>query len=263
MTQKQRAVLPSNQDKKSRFVKALKQFNVKERHFLMRYALSADLSEEFVDQLLTRLQEIGFVGLSNAKAVYWGMDYHIEWLNASLLLASGELNVKGDGKPELRVGDHAALAARIEDVDLMVVLEKSNGSLVLVLIEAKGITPFGNRQFASKVARLAEVQASVGANCEWLETVMLVMSPEMSRPSIATRKSFVDQLKGVKFWPSNASGDEAKLVWLELKHFIKDLKNEQGQAIALQVRAYTDEGKKKSHWQIESRHIDVKKRTDQ
>lgn len=269
--QDQTAITPSNHDKKLRFVKALKQFNVKERHFLMRYALSETLSDDFVQDLIKRLQDIGLSKLQGAKAIYWGMDYHFEWINASLLLATGDLNLKENGKSELKEG---VLAARIEDVDLMVVLEKSDASMVLVLIEAKGVTPFGNEQFVSKINRLREVRVSAGTQGEWLETIMLVMSPEMSRPSLATRQSFVDQLKGVEFWPSNVPGNEAQLVWMELKHFVKDLKNEEGQAIALQVRTCTDEGKpaknaqaKKDtpykHWQIESRHIDVKKRSEQ
>jgi hypothetical protein len=260
----------TNHEKKLRFIKALKQFNVKERNFLMRYALSQDLSADFVNDLVNRLQEIGMLGLHDAKAVYWGMDYHLEWINASLLLATGALNIKGGDKPNRREG---VLEARVEDVDLMVVMEKSDGTLMLVLIEAKGITSFGEGQLNSKADRLKEIRTSVGADGEWLETVMLIMSPDMSRPSKDTRKTFVGQLnpKDVKFWPSNVPGDENELVWLELKHFTKDLKDEQGQVIALQVRTCTEKGErainaqaKKAapyrHWQIEARHIDVKKR---
>ena len=72
-----------------RFVDALKRLNAKERNFLMRYALADRLSDGFVNDLVAHLQQIGLTGLDGARAVYFGMDYHLEWIHAALLLAVG------------------------------------------------------------------------------------------------------------------------------------------------------------------------------
>ena len=108
----------------------------------MRYALSPTLSLHFERELTEHLQKIGLTGLEGAKAVYFGMDYHLDWLNASLLLATGELVLEKDTSAP-RLGGQSG---RIEDIDLLVVLAKSDCTLVLVLIEAKGFKSFDKEQ---------------------------------------------------------------------------------------------------------------------
>jgi hypothetical protein len=72
-----------------RFLDMLRRFNAKERNFLTCYALSPILSPQFVRELTDHLQEIGLTGLECAKVVYFGMDYHLEWIyDCFWLLAS-------------------------------------------------------------------------------------------------------------------------------------------------------------------------------
>ena len=213
-----------------RFVDALKRLNAKERNFLMRYALADRLSDGFVNDLVAHLQQIGLTGLDGARAVYFGMDYHLEWIHAALLLAMGTLTLDDQGKSVPRSGGQTG---RIEDVDLLVVLEKSNGMLVLVLIEAKGVTSFSTAQFKSKVARLELLQADMtpaGAPASdpaavptsvWLESILLLMSPENSKPSPANCVLCAEALATVGFWPG-PQGSES-LVWMNLKGFFSDL----------------------------------------
>jgi len=218
-------------DKTLRFVDALKRLNAKERNFLMRYVLADRLSDGFVNDLVAHLQKVGVSGLEGAQAVYFGMDYHLEWIHAALLLAVGTLSLDDQGKSVPRVGGQTG---RIEDVDLLVVLEKSDGMLVLVLIEAKGVTAFDTSQITSKVARLLQLQtamapagapafdaAAVHATRDWLEPIVLLMFPDISKPTSANCALFTEELARVGFWPK--SGNDRSLVWMNLKGFFSDL----------------------------------------
>jgi hypothetical protein len=193
----------------------LKRFNVKERNFLMRYALSPTLSPQFESGLAARLKEIGLCGLEDAKAVYFGMDYHLDWIRASLLLATGELTLDNSkSKPQ-----EGGQLGKIEDTDLLVVFEKSDRTLVLVLIEAKGIKSFDRKQINSKANHLKDLKHAVNKASKWLTPIMLLMSPAWSRPTDANCQEFVQTLAApcVGIWPKDAS---PQLIWMVLKDFV-------------------------------------------
>lgn len=132
--------LQSAPPKAARFVEMLKRFNAKERNFLMRYALCPAgppaLSSRFIADLHAHLRKIGIAGLDGIRPVYFGMDYHLEWIHAALRIANGmELNeiVQIEREAEVCVEGVAQTkkkaAARIEDVDLLLVLQRTDGSL--------------------------------------------------------------------------------------------------------------------------------------
>jgi hypothetical protein len=171
-----------------------------------------------------------------------------------LLLATGELTLDGD-MSALRPGGQSG---RIEDTDLLVMLEKSDCTLVLVLIEAKGVTPFGKTQFGSKVKRLRALHCAAANATEWLTTIMLLMSPKVSRPSPTNRREFVKTLADVGFWPS---GGNPALVWMELKNFFLDV-GEPNRSLCI-VTAWHDGSRAKNitersdnpytHWRVARR----------
>lgn len=250
--------------KSSCFLKMLKRLNAKERHFLMRYALCAGaepaLSPEFVDDLVQRLVTIGITDLDHAKACYFGMDYHLEWIHAALLVAGGQIALR-EGMSTPRLGGQTA---RIEDVDLLVVLQRPDASLVLVLIEAKGVTSFGTKQLDSKVERLRELQAALDPTERWLTPILLLMSPSVSRPSDATLSTYAEKLKGIGFWPEAGLASDG---WLELKGFFSDLPDP-GHALRIGTcnadgTCAPDIAARKAnpytHWRVEGRRFPTKR----
>ena len=100
--------------------------------------------------------------------------------------------------------------------------------------EAKGVTAFDTSQITSKVARLLQLQtamapagapafdpAAVHATRDWLEPIVLLMSPDISKPTSANCALFAEELAKVGFWPK--SGSDRSLVWMNLKGFFSDL----------------------------------------
>lgn len=252
--------------KANRFLEMLKRFNAKERNFLMRYALcqtsSPTLSPMFVKDLVNRLSDIGIPMLEDVEAVYFGMDYHLEWIHAALLLAGEQLALENDGTSEHRFGGQTA---RIEDVDLLVVLQRPDASVVLALVEAKGVTSFGTEQLDSKVARLAELRTAMGEQNDWLTPVMLLMSPEVSRPTTNTLERFTTQLAPIGFWPETG---EHRLAWMDLKGFFTDIGEPE---YALRIGTCNADGtyaenltarkaNPYTHWRVEKRSFSAKKR---
>ena len=205
------------------FIANLKRFNVKERNFLMRYALSPTLSDSFASDLIEHLQKTGMLGLDGAKVEYFGMDYHLEWIHAALLLATKELRQVGNEPSDVLEDGQTG---RIEDVDLLVVLRKLDCNLVMVLIEAKGVDSFNKKQFTSKANRLLSIKETPKGDLKpvgWLTPVMLLMSPKA--PSEDTCKEFAKQLAPladesgrVRFWQATGE-DDKNLLWLRLKQF--------------------------------------------
>jgi hypothetical protein len=199
------------------FLDTLKRFNVKERNFLMRYALADRLSPRFLVDLTTRLREIGVAGLDGATVVCFGMDFHLEWIHAALLVGTGELTLGADGNsaPRTPVPD-----GRIEDVDLLVVLERADHTLVMVLIEAKGVTSFDREQLESKSKRLKVFRPELATAQPWLTPVVLLMSPLETCPRETNLNQFAMQMLDAGVWPEGV--DPAQL-WMELKDFYTDM----------------------------------------
>jgi hypothetical protein len=199
------------------FLDTLKRFNVKERNFMMRYALADRLSPRFLVDLTTRLREIGVTCLDGATVACFGMDFHLEWIHATLLVGTGELTLGADGNsaPRTPVPD-----GRIEDVDLLVVLERAGHTLVMVLIEAKGVTSFDREQLESKSKRLKVFRSELAIAQPWLTPCVLLLSPPQTCPTKTHLKEFSDLFKGADVWPSSV---DERLFWMELKDFYTDM----------------------------------------
>jgi hypothetical protein len=171
----------------------LRDFNSKERFFLVGQLLGNQnfaLASEFREKLRDLL---GIPIPTDALSV---MDYHIDWLYASLNLAKdGDLT-------KIYPNDNNFIKAQQEDIDWLIAFE-GQSEYHIILIEAKGVSGWTNKQMTSKAKRFGGIFGKQGDN--WPEVVphFVIMSP--SRPKDLS----TDQ------WPEwMAQNGEIK--WLEL-----------------------------------------------
>lgn len=125
----------------------LRRFNRKERYHLIKTALSIPefkLGECFMG----RLREC--LGLQVPVDAFVAMDYHLDWVYASLFLACRGV----DGGVFPRSKDK--ITATQEDIDLLIAYGEDNVCHLLFL-EAKGVGGFTNEQLNSKAKRLKTI----------------------------------------------------------------------------------------------------------
>lgn len=135
-------------------IEYLERFNRKERFLLVGWALGYEkflLGEEFRKDLGPEL------GLSIPRTAFVAMDYHWDWLDASLWLGTKggaresqenpRIVERGEGKKTPVIG------ATQEDIDLIIAYEDEPDCHIIIL-EAKGVTDWTNRQMESKAQRL-------------------------------------------------------------------------------------------------------------
>jgi len=123
----------------------LRRFNRKERFFLVGLALGNEafrLGHEFRQ----KLSEV--LGLSIPDDAFVAMDYHLDWLFAAIYLAAAS------SPPGPYPRNSRLLTGTQEDIDLLVAFDGDKHSHI-IMMEAKGVTSYSNRQFESKVARLS------------------------------------------------------------------------------------------------------------
>lgn len=151
-------------------VKALRQFNRKERYWLIRNALgpgSGQLGEDF------RYAIGALLGIQIPEDAWWAMDYHLDWLVGALALKRDSRMIgKAQPNPDTLVQGNQ------EDIDLVVAFGNT-----LILIEAKGDTSWSNTQLNSKVPRLENILGEVGADpssLNHLSVYFILMSPKES-----------------------------------------------------------------------------------
>ena len=160
----------------------LREFNRKERFFLVGWALSNPgfaLGDTFRSELQ---QQLG-LDVEIPGDAFVAMDYHLEWLYASLILAANG----GDRGPHPNPpcvavidSDPTAVVPLIlgnqEDIDLFIAFEAEEKTYLL-LIEAKGATGFTNNQLTSKVRRLTAMFADPQVACLPLDPRFVIASP--------------------------------------------------------------------------------------
>ncbi len=142
----------------------LKSFNRKERFFLVAQALGLkdgegepafNLSSDFQQKLCAK---VGAPFPEKGERVFVAMDYHLNWVHASLVLAHYT-----DAEERVDRLNTAAVEQNQEDVDLLVAFKDASGDYHLIFIEAKGyntdgmsdgLEGFDNGQLKSKADRL-------------------------------------------------------------------------------------------------------------
>jgi hypothetical protein len=177
----------------------LRAFNSKERFFLVGEVLgnrNFTPTEEFRQKLGN---ELG--GMSIPADAFSAMDFHIDWLYASLKLAK-------DGEPlepySSKHEGHQVIKGQQEDIDWIIAFRDGKKHHI-ILIEAKGVTGWTNKQMDSKAKRFKAIFGKTGDNWPDIEAHFLMMSPE--RPP----KELVNDE-----WP-NWMNPGGRIHWLQLK----------------------------------------------
>ena len=158
-------------------IEYLKSFNRKERFHLVGQLLGN--SEFNLDPNLFR-KILDLLELDTPTYYFSAMDYHLDWIYASLELAHSDVN-----GPKKR--DNLCISATQEDVDFLLAFVDDSGNTHIVMVEAKGDTSFTNKQLQSKANRLSAI---FGASSEkWPNVIphFLICSPV--QPSLLETKN--------------------------------------------------------------------------
>jgi hypothetical protein len=181
---------------------ALERFNRKERNLLVRAVLGhevkpVELSESF------RVSVAKALKISIPPSAWWATDYHLEWLAGAIAVyaegATAAVEKKARDNPPVEVTTPRRLVeGNQEDIDLVIA-----SGLDLILIEAKGASPWDNQQLRSKLVRLKHIHAEAEKARDAVQFHLLLMSPRHSE------RLDVE-------WPDWALIDSEDPAWIEL-----------------------------------------------
>lgn len=168
-------------------IEILESFNRKERFFLIAQALNGrwenpafTLSPEFSKELGEK------VGVCiPEKDVFVGMDYHLDWLAASLAKWESVKAGKVDESVFPNPGQEV-VEGNQEDIDLLVAFD-CGGQYHLILVEAKayegnGYASFDRSQLKSKSDRLDKIFDKAGQKYPGVTPHFCLMSPKCPTP---------------------------------------------------------------------------------
>jgi hypothetical protein len=126
------------------------------------------------------------------------MDYHLDWIAASLQLAAA------GNSPCPYPRDSRLMTATQEDIDLLVAYPEAN-SYHLIMLEAKGVTAYSNPQFRRKIKRLNAVFEGEAA-----KTARAI-------PHFALTSPKPPKWLNVKDIPCWVLGKDGSVTWLPMK----------------------------------------------
>lgn len=158
-------------ERPKQLLEKLRSFNSKERFFMVGYILgNPDFkpSQTFVKEIENILN------LKFPKELFTAMDYHIDWLYASLYLAFYE------GQHNIYSNDEKLITGNQEDIDFIIAFVQNNYCHI-ILIEVKGVMGWTNKQLRSKAMRLGKVFGQEGDKCPGVVPHFLMMSPKKSK----------------------------------------------------------------------------------
>lgn len=156
----------------------LKMFNAKERFLLIGQILGNTAfqpSETFLDELRAELS----IEMPPAEKMFAAMDYHLDWIYAAV--AMSDTTADNVQYPDASQGVNGTQ----EDVDFLLAWQHDN-SFQLVVIEAKGVTGWTNKQIESKAERLEFIFGKSGQKIANVTPHFVLMSP---RNSLNLRKN--------------------------------------------------------------------------
>jgi len=175
----------------SQIIGWLQQFNSKERFFLVGQILGNPKfipSSKFRETLGNALQ------LQIPETVFSAMDFHLDWLYAALEITKSS--------EKIHRNDDKMIKAQQEDIDFIIAYDFAN-TCHIILIEAKGVTGWTNKQMSSKTDRLRDFFGDEGNKRSGVQPHFVLMSP--SKP----------EKLDVKNWPRWMKNDN-EAVWIKL-----------------------------------------------
>jgi hypothetical protein len=199
-------------------IELLDRFNRKERYFLVGLALGNPGFRPHAQFLQRLANEVGVTFPHDPDDTRCFMDYHLDWLYASLVLADPDSVMKPHHDtpkfPTLEPDVFSNVNTNQEDVDLLLAFE--NGATThVVMVEAKGETGWSSSQILSKARRLKhifgdEAQGHLGLGMKSsVEPHFAVASRD--RPT-GLEKKLNEQADGIPDWMWR----DGKLPWIEL-----------------------------------------------
>ncbi len=154
-------------------IENLRRLNRKERFFLIGMALG---NPEFrLDATFRRELDRQF-NLTVPEHAFVAMDYHLNWIYAACALAF-------DRPVQDCIYQNAdkVVTGTQEDVDLLVSYQDSSGMCHIVMLEAKGVTAFSNRQFQHKIDRMKQVFGDDGKRWPTARPYLGLVSPRQPK----------------------------------------------------------------------------------
>lgn len=150
----------------SAIIQHLREFNRKERYFLVGLALG---NQEFKLSDAFRYKLGNLLTLDIPANAFAAMDYHLDWIYAGLFLAVNS----HVSSPYPRTGE---ITATLQDVDFLVAFEDDKGCH-LIMLEAKGVGGYTNKQMGSKARRLKAIFSSEEARKSKVKPYFAILSP--------------------------------------------------------------------------------------
>lgn len=179
----------------SRFIAKLESFNRKERFFLVGWALG---NREFRLGPAFRRLLSSVVNPSVPSDSFVAMDYHLDWIYASAFLAAtGDTNTVHPNKDSLVSGSQ-------EDMDLVVAFSAGE-TAHLIMVEAKGVTAWTNKQATSKARRLEAIFGQRGDTWPHIRPHFVIVSPR--EPEELDCSS----------WPGWMKRDDGRPYWIRME----------------------------------------------
>lgn len=154
----------------------LKSFNRKERFYLIGQMLG-NTEFHMAEKQLGKISEL--IGIEISEEYFSAMDYHLDWIYASLFLTHNDAGkafernfIEKDGI----IIDYQ-ISGTQEDVDFLLAFADHENTTHLVMIEAKGDSYFSNGQLDSKNKRF---KAIFGNENTWpnVKPHFLICSPK-------------------------------------------------------------------------------------
>ncbi len=174
----------------------LKSFNRKERFYLIG-TITGDREPTLSDEFRDKLNNI--FSLKIPKDAFAAMDYHIDWISASLIM-SFEADKYQNG---IYPNDSRIITANQEDVDFIISYYENN-LCHIIMLEAKAATGWTNKQMDSKAERLEKVFGIEGNKWPNVTPHFVIISPK------PPRQLHIDK------WP-NWMKQDGYIRWIELK----------------------------------------------
>lgn len=208
----------------SQIIDLLRSFNSKERFFLVGEVLG---NPEFLPSSAFRGRLSEALNLQIPERVFSAMDYHLDWLYAALQIATDNRAVP------IYSNSEGIIKAQQEDIDFLIAYD-AVGITHIILIEAKGVTGWTNRQMKSKANRLRDIFGEDGK--KWASV----------QPHFVLMSASAPQKLDTSTWPRWMTLPNIHVAWMKLC-IVADLRR------VSRCNADGEEDKYGEYWTIVSR----------
>jgi len=148
-------------------IENLRSFNSKERFFLIGHALG---NPDFTPSETFRKEIENCLNLKLPSQLFTAMDYHLDWLYASLYLAFY------DGGDKIYSNCDRIIKGQQEDIDFIIAFVQDT-LCHIILVEAKGVMGWSNKQMDSKAERLRGIFGQDSTRWPDVKPHFVILSP--------------------------------------------------------------------------------------